>query len=263
MSISCTIEVLTRNSAATLEQCLESVKDFAEILILDGNSTDGTLEIARRYGCKIYKQYEIEEPLIQITDFSEVRNKGLRLATYDWFMFIDSDEYLSSGVVEEIRSIVENPQPAAYAWWQPRKYVLEDGRVVDCAATYPNKQIRLFHRAHTAQFIKPVHERIALKDGTRVGTLGGVEYVPFGTMASLKSRWERYSKMERSLYEGASQAKLLHLIRRQIRGVFIYIFKMIRSFFFCRGVRLPLSYEALRLKYDLRLLASLVKEFVS
>src|SRR3989344_3362623 len=97
--IPCSVQVLTLNSGKTLEKCLESVKEFAEIIILDGNSTDNTVAIARRYTDKIYPQADTNEKNVRITDFALVRNRGLKLASYDWFLFIDSDEYLSHEAV--------------------------------------------------------------------------------------------------------------------------------------------------------------------
>lgn len=60
--IPCSVQILIRNNEKTLERALDSVKDFAEIIVFDGNSRDQTLEIAKRYNCKIYRQYEIDEP---------------------------------------------------------------------------------------------------------------------------------------------------------------------------------------------------------
>ncbi len=241
--ISCTVEVLTRNSAATLARCLESVKDFAEIIILDGNSTDGTLEIANQYGCRIVKQYDTNEPLRRITDFSEVRNKGMRLAKYDWFLYVDSDEYLSPEAGEEIRSIVENPKPKAYVFWQPRVYVF-DGKAVNCATTYPNQQPRFFHRGAVEGFIKPVHERVAAKAGVKVGKLQKAVYVPLA-MSDFE-KLERYTDMEEALYADARLPKRLKLAVRQAVLLGLFAVRYLRNLIFCRGVRLPLRYEMRR-----------------
>ncbi|MBI2640382.1 MAG: glycosyltransferase family 2 protein, partial [Candidatus Sungbacteria bacterium] len=243
--IPCSVEILTRNSALTLERCLESVKDFAEIIVLDGNSTDGTLEIARRYGCKIYKQYDTDEPMVVIKDYAEVRDKGLRLATYDWFMYIDSDEYLSPEAVEEIRQIVESPHPPAHAFWQPRKYVF-NGKVVECATTYPNKQIRLFHKNYAEGFIKRIHERVKLKEGTKAGVLKGFEYLPVGLLAEMYRRWSRYIKLEEEMIAEESPLKLLRLSFRQALLFFLYSARYLRNLVFCRGVKIPFKYEFIR-----------------
>ena len=246
--IPCTVEILTRNSAQTLRRCLESVKDFAEILILDGNSTDATRAIAEKYDCRIIKQYDTDEPNIAIKDYSEVRNKGLRLARYAWFMFIDSDEYLSKEAVEEIRSVVANPNPSAYVWWQPRKYVL-GGRVIECATTYPNRQIRFFHRGRVKEFIRPIHERIGVKPGVPTSILRNYEYVPLGLKAELAARWRRYTYIEAAMQRATSPAKLLRLAFGQKILFLFYFMRFLRNILFCRGTRLPLSYEWTRHKY--------------
>ena len=243
--IPCSVEILTRNSQATLERCLESVKDFGEIIILDGNSTDRTREIGARYGARILKQYDTDEPEIAIRDFSEVRNKGLQASFYKWFMFIDADEYLSPIAAKEIRSIVLSQNPAAHVWWQPRKYVWE-GTVIDCASTYPNKQMRFFHTDWVKGFAKPIHEKILLKEGARVGTLAGFEYVPLDTLHILEKKWRNQMRAELRLCADASRYRIAKAILRNKMLLILYIVRYIRGGLFCSGERLPFSVEYAR-----------------
>lgn len=259
--ISCSVEILTRNSAVTLEKCLESVKDFAEIIILDGNSTDHTLEIARKYGCRIYKQYETSEPEIIIKDYAEVRNKGLGLANYDWFLYIDSDEYLSAEVVEEIRSVVESPRPEFFVWWQPRKYIL-DGKIIDCATTYPNQQIRFFHKKAVKQFVKPIHEKIEILAGESAGALKNFELVPLEKLSSLKEKWQRYFNLEEKRLIGLSRSKIILGILHILKTILVYNLRLISNFIFCRGKRLPLFYELARQGYNFSLLFLLFRKLI-
>lgn len=242
MKIKCSVEILTRNSAETIARCLESVKDFDDIMVLDGGSTDGTRDIAARAGARVLDQHDGQMENQAIMDFAAVRNRGLAFARHDWFMYIDSDEYLSPEAVEEIRGIVQNPQPPAYVWWQPRRYVL-DGRVIECATTYPNRQIRLFHKDFVQRFIKPVHERILVSPGVKVATLRHVEYVPLGSLASLKARWERYRDREIAMAAGLPRAKMCTVALGQMVLFARYTLRYVRIIFFCRGARLPFSYE--------------------
>ena len=246
--IPCSVEILTRNSQATLERCLESVKDFCEIIILDGNSIDRTAEIAARYGARILKQYETNESAVRIHDFSEVRNKGLRAAKFDWFMFIDADEYLSKEAIEEIRVIVENSNPPAYVWWQPRKYVL-GGTIIDCATTYPNRQIRFFHTSHVTEFVKPVHERIHVLPGEKILTLRNFEYLPVESLEELKARWERYINHEIELVSKKGRRKIAYAIWRNFSLFAFYIFRYMRNQIWCHGTHMPFSYEWARHSY--------------
>lgn len=261
LKIPCSVEILTRNSALTLERCLESVKDFAEIIILDGNSTDETLEIAGKYGCRIYKQYETSEPEIRIKNYAEVRNKGLELANYDWFMYIDADEYLSVEAAEEIRSVVENPQPEFFVWWQPRKYVL-DGKIIDCATTYPNQQIRFFHKKAVKQFIKPIHEKIEVLAGKSAGALKSFELIPLEELTSLQEKWQGYLNLEKERLVGLSRSKIILGMLYTLKTILIFLFRLIKNFIFCQGKHMPVSYELARQGYNFSILFMLFRRLV-
>ncbi len=259
--IPCTVEILTRNNEHTIGRCLESVKDFAEILILDGNSTDRTLEIAKTYHCRIVRQYDMADENIPITDYAEVRNKGLRLSSYDWFMYIDSDEYLSREAAEEIRSIVENSNPSVWVWWQPRKYIL-NGKIIDCATTYPNQQVRFFHKKYVMRFIKPIHERIVVKKGALVGILRSPEFVPLGAIEELSDRWRRYTEKEFLMYASASRIRCFRAATRQFLLFWFYLVRYMRNFVLCRGTRMPFLYEWKRHREELRLAWFLFQKFI-
>lgn len=92
------------NSAKTIEQTILSVINQTysniEYIIIDGKSTDGTVEIIKKYQKKI--AYFVSEPDGGIYD---AMNKGIEKATGDYIYFIGSDDYL---VDEKIMSVVAN-----------------------------------------------------------------------------------------------------------------------------------------------------------
>ena len=89
--------IIVKNEEKLLEQCLESVKDVVnEIIIVDTGSTDNTVEIAKRYTNKVYF-HEWQD------NFSEARNHSLQYATGDWILIIDADEKLEKGDVPILR----------------------------------------------------------------------------------------------------------------------------------------------------------------
>jgi len=89
-----------RNEADKLKKCLFSLKNFAnEIIIVDMESTDGSLEIAKDYGAKIfsYKPMKYVEP---------ARNYALSKATGKWIILLDPDEYLPKTLKKELKKII-------------------------------------------------------------------------------------------------------------------------------------------------------------
>lgn len=158
--IPCSIGVLTLNSGQTLKRCLDSLKDFAEIIICDGNSTDNTLEIAREYGAKIVKQYDSDEPnLCCVKDKANVRMRNMQAASYDWYFFMDSDDALSRGVIDEIRNITAHPNPEFLVYRMPARIFI-DGREIKHEASYPSYQTRLINRKIKPYFKGRVHDRL-------------------------------------------------------------------------------------------------------
>ena len=258
--IPCTVEVLTLNSGKTLEKCLQSLKDFAEIIILDGNSSDNTLEIANKFTDRIYPQKESNEKNIKITDFAEVRNRGLSLAAYDWFLFIDSDEFLSQESVEEIKEIVNRDQDNEYFIYNlPRAYIYENKILKKAKLTF---QIRFFNKEAVLGFTKQVHERIQPKQGYRIGKLQNPEYVPLEDVSVLKEKWRRYLDIEMEKWQTISLGKLIIKTKANLTKFIKYFLKAIFSIFAGRRENIPFSHQLYNSFYHLQLIKRLFKVFL-
>lgn len=95
--ISAVINVL--NEANNLKRCLNSLKNFAdEIIVVDMESTDNSVEIAIKYGAKVfsYKPMKYVEP---------ARNYAISKATGKWIILLDPDEYLPKTLKHELKKI--------------------------------------------------------------------------------------------------------------------------------------------------------------
>ncbi|GMU25357.1 glycosyltransferase family 2 protein [Patescibacteria group bacterium] len=170
--INASVGILTFNSAATLERALESVKDFEDIIVCDGGSTDGTLEIAQRYGARVIPQDPQATGPHRITDFAAVRNRCLEAARTGWFFYIDSDERAEPELVHEIADIVkQNPPGVRIYKITPR--IIYRGRRIEYASSYPGYQTRFFKINPKIHFRKAVHERIEYPSDTEVSILKG------------------------------------------------------------------------------------------
>lgn len=90
------------NEEESLSACLSSVQDLAdEIVIVDGGSTDRTLEIARSFGAKILQTDN--PPMFHIN-----KQKALDACSHDWILQLDADERVSVQLVESIRAVIQN-----------------------------------------------------------------------------------------------------------------------------------------------------------
>ena len=105
--IPCSVLILTRNSAATLPQCLKNLAPFGEILVHDANSEDNTAKIAQEYGVRVLPQDPTtQEKSIRVQDFTAIRLKQRADAAFDWVLYLDSDEELSDALVMELAELI-------------------------------------------------------------------------------------------------------------------------------------------------------------
>ena len=225
-TIPCSVSVITLNSAEGLPACLESLKDFEEIIVCDGNSTDKTREIAESYGARVIRQYDTDEPETRcVMDKAAVRQRAMDCSSMPWRFFMDSDDTLSPEAVEEIRRITSAKAPAQFVWRMPTRIFI-DGKEVKHEATYPSFQTRLVHESVGARFKNPVHDRLAWDEAK----------YPAGTLKSfynfnwpkerVKDYWGylgAYARREVQVFEVAGIGFLLWWAYHRLRTIAGYL----------------------------------------
>jgi len=242
------VGILTLNNAKELPRTLESVRDFADVYVCDGNSTDGTQDVARSYGARVVKQVETDETNVRITDFGATRTRCIDAGRYDWHLRVDSDESISPEAVEEIRGIVADPHPKFLVYKMPRKYMLR-GRVVDLATTYPNRQMRFFNRKGVEGYEKVTHERVVVRPGALVGVMKNCQYSPLPEdYADFWSKFARGLKFDDRHNARISLWSWCYSTIHSTALMFLYLSRLVRIRFE-RGTKLPIRYELAREKY--------------
>ena len=92
INVSCVI--ITLNEEENLADCLESVRRCNEIILVDSGSTDKTIEIAEKFGAKIFTK--------ELKGFGEQKRYAVSLASNDWVFSIDADEVVTDGLRRSI-----------------------------------------------------------------------------------------------------------------------------------------------------------------
>lgn len=132
--------VSTRNAAAQLQGCIDSVRGWvSEIVVVDMESEDGTLEIARKAGATVVQ--------VPAAGWAEPgRQAGIDAATQPWMLVLDADERAASGV----RALVESymTREDVDGVWLPRQN-FQFGWWVEGSGIWPDWQLRLFRRDRT------------------------------------------------------------------------------------------------------------------
>ena len=134
------VVINTYNAARDLEQVLEAVKGFDEVLICDMESTDSTLDIARRYGCRI-----VTFPKADHKSAEPARTFAIQSAACPWVLVVDADELVTPSLREALYRHIGQPD-AAKGLYIPRLNQFM-GKTLTCA--YPDYQLRFFIREGT------------------------------------------------------------------------------------------------------------------
>lgn len=143
--------LITKNEEANLKDCLESISFANEIIVVDSQSSDKTIEIAQSFGAKV-------ENTSDWPGFGPQKNRALNLATQDWVLSIDADERVTPKLKDEILSVINSTTSAdCYAIPRLSWYC---GRFMKHSGWYPDYVDRLFKRGSAKFSDHLVHERL-------------------------------------------------------------------------------------------------------
>ncbi len=137
--IKASVLLLTQNNESCIKRCLDSLVEFAEVVVVDGGSVDRTLEIASTYSnVAIHKN--------PWPGFIAQRNFSLDCASYEWCFMIDSDEMITHELLQEVRKTLENnPTKKIYNVMRTEFYL---GKALEFGFGRSNWQERLLNKNH-------------------------------------------------------------------------------------------------------------------
>lgn len=143
--------VIAKNEAAMIGRCLESVAWADERVLLDSGSTDATVEIARAAGARV-------ESTADWPGFGPQKNRALALASGEWVLSLDADEWVTPELRADIELALAYPGAAA-AFRMPRRSSY-CGRFMNHGGWWPDPVVRLFRRGQARFSDDLVHERL-------------------------------------------------------------------------------------------------------
>lgn len=104
MTLPVTVILAVRNEAANLPRCLQAIKAMDRVVVVDSGSTDGTSEIAEKFGAEVW-QFEYGSGYPKKRQWA-LDNVGI---TSPWVLLLDADEVIPSELLAEIQAAVQAP----------------------------------------------------------------------------------------------------------------------------------------------------------
>ena len=192
--------LITRNAAAVLDACLESLAFVDEIVVVDSASTDSTAEVATRRGARVVQK--------EWLGFGRQKQFAVDQAKHDWVLCIDSDERVSPELAESIRRALVSPVSPVYRMPRRNRFL---GRWLSHGEGYPDWSPRLFNRMNARWSDDLVHEKVlyAVTPGTLQGDL---MHDSSDDLAAYLDRQNRYTTLAaRQAYELGRRSGVLRL----------------------------------------------------
>ena len=151
--------LIAKNAPADLDQCLSLIRPIADelVVVVDSSSDDSTQSVARSHASKVFVR--------PFDGFSAMKSFALSQCTREWALNLDTDEWPSPELIQEIKSVISSPQPGVDGYAVNRlPYFL--GKPIRHGGWYPDWVLRLVRREKSFYPRRPVHERLEVSGPT-------------------------------------------------------------------------------------------------
>jgi glycosyltransferase involved in cell wall biosynthesis len=208
--------LIARNAAAVLAPCLESLAFADEIVVVDSGSSDGTAEIAKRFGARLVQK--------EWLGFGRQKQYAVDQARHDWVLCLDADETVSPQLAASIQAALAAPVSPVYRMPRRNRFL---GRWLSHGEGYPDWSPRLFNRMNARWSDDLVHEKVlyAVTPGTLQGDL---MHDSSDDLTAYLERQNRYTTLAaRQAYELGRSAGFLHiLLSPVVRFLKFYVLRL-------------------------------------
>lgn len=212
------VVVLTHNDEKTIDRTLRSLGFADDIIVIDDESTDTTIEKTKKYPITLIKSS------LQ-GDFATQRNKAIRLAQREWVLFVDADEEVTDSLRDEILNILVAPEYDSYYikrrdyWWN---HEVSHGELSSASQV---GFIRLVKKG-SGTWKGTVHEEFVPHEGS--GTLKHhLNHYPHPTLAEFILDINRYSTLRsRELMKNGHESSIFEIMTLPfLKFIFTYFVK--------------------------------------
>lgn len=201
-SASLSVALICQDEAPRLPAWLEAVAPVAdEIVAVDSGSSDGTPELLRRHGVRVFQR--------AWSGYSDQRNYTEQQCRGDLILFLDADERPDEGMRQAIHRLKALP-PSGVAGWELSTKVFFFGRFMRHGGFFPERKLRLYRRGQGRWEQRQVHEHFEAHGPVVKLTGGYLEHYSYDNVGQYLRRLERYS---------GEAARQMHQDGRQCGGM--------------------------------------------
>jgi glycosyltransferase involved in cell wall biosynthesis len=198
------VVIITFNEEKNIGRCIDSVSGVAdEILVLDSNSADNTVEIARKKGATVYQQ--------AFLGYVEQKNKAFSLAKHDLILSLDADEAVDKVLKDSILAVKTNFQYKGYSMNRYNNYC---GKFIRHGSWYPDTRMRLVDRSYAQWAGDNPHDTLTFTSPqTKKHLNGNIFHYSFSSFEEHAAKNNKFSSISAdSLFKKGKRTNLFKIV---------------------------------------------------
>jgi len=203
------VVIIAKNEAEQIAESILACKQFSDdIIVIDAESSDQTVDLARTSGARVYTK--------SWAGYGPQKNYGNSLAIYDWILSIDADEVPNPKLISELKKISLDSR---YVYLMK----LDDhfgSRKIKYSELRPKWKKRLFNKKHVSWNNNVVHELLDIPKNVKLKKLKGrILHYPYETIQDFEKKIMFYSELgaQNMIKNKVSVSKIKKLINPNFR----------------------------------------------
>ena len=211
--------IITYNEEKNIKACIESMLNVCdEVIVIDSNSTDNTVEIASSCGAKVISQKFLGD--------GPQRIFGIPYCKHDWILNLDADEFLDHDSLSLLKQgIFENENYDAYSF--KTKNFFKD-KIINFSGWYPDRKVRFFNKKTASPSKDIVHQKVIYTNLKKLNT----HILHYGSHSFHQIVTKKMQYAEWNAQQLYSQGRKISPFKPVLNGLVSFI----RCYFFKRGI---------------------------
>jgi glycosyltransferase involved in cell wall biosynthesis len=184
MKLPISVFIITKDEEEHIEKTLQSVSLLDEVILVDSGSTDDTLEIAKRYGAKIYSH--------PWQGYAKQKQYAMSLCSNEWALNLDGDEAINPSLINAFKLILERDQADSVRFWRNDIFI---NKPMSSWSKKPNNH-RLYKRSKAFFDDSRLAHESATVDGKEIFINETFDHFGYSSIEAITTKNNNYSSLK-------------------------------------------------------------------
>ena len=211
------VVLIAKNAQNTIEDVLNSLRNFTDVVVYENGSTDKTVQI-----CQTFDNVQLIEG--KFLGFGKTKNKAATYSKNDWVLSLDADEVVSEEMFKNIQALTLDKNRV---YEIKRSNYYKTHKLKYCGWG-EERIVRLYNKHTTSYNDSMVHEKIITNNCSVSVIEGELQHYPYSTISQFVQKADQYSEIFANEKVGKKSSS-------PSKAFFNALFSFIKTYIFKRG----------------------------